>query len=37
MIAAVKAVKVDGTATLRAANEHGVPRTTLQQVVSNTL
>ena len=30
MIAAIKAVKEDGTAILRAANEHGVPRTTLQ-------
>ena len=30
MIAAIKAVKEDGTAILRAANEHGVPQTTLQ-------
>ena len=30
MIAAIRAVKEDSTATLRAAIEHGVPRTTLQ-------
>ena len=30
MIAAIKAFKEDGIAILRAANEHGVPRTTLQ-------
>ena len=30
MIAAIKAVKEDGIAILRAAKEHGVPRTTLQ-------